>query len=172
MRMFLTAVILTTILVALPTQAHAAILTPAQRARLNAARTLTTASPLPARSATRIAAPAKKQSMLSQIWNSVGSAVLGSAGVAAGAVVAWYTLRKKKKTFTTYYEQIKAVQMRYMQALQTNMDKTIAANNFKKELTLIEEEAELNAAEKKLDQEQLTAIVNKVQRMIDEVTQK
>ncbi len=80
------------------------------------------------------------------------------------------TLRKKKKTFSTYYEQIKEAQRRYNQSLQSSTtNKAQVKSSFQKELTLIQEEAELNAAEKKLDQEQLTVIINKVKRMMDEI---
>ena len=114
--------------------------------------------------------PEKKPSLLTNIWNTIGPPILGSTGVIAGTAVAWYTLRKKNKTFTSYYGQISEAQQRYLQNLQSGeMDQAQAKANLKKELTLIQEEAELTAAQKKLDQEQLTAIINKVQRMIDDV---
>jgi hypothetical protein len=109
-----------------------------------------------------VRAPAKAPSLLSKIWSSVGAGVLGSVGVVAGAGVAWYTLNKKKKLFSVYYEQIKGAQQRF--SAEHNKE------NFKKELTLIQEDAELTAAQKKLDQEQLTAIINKIDRMMKEVS--
>lgn len=137
---------------------HAVTLTPRQRGALRFANTH------------GFGAPVKKQSLLNKTWSTIGPGILGSAGVAAGAAVAWYTLRKKKKTFSTYYEQIKEAQRRYNESLRSATgNKAQVKSSFKKELTLIQEEAELNAAEKKLDQEQLTAIINKVQRMMDEI---
>ncbi len=141
-----------------PSFSHAITLTPRQRAALRFANTH------------GFGTPVKKQSLLSKVWSTIGPGILGSAGVAAGAAVAWYTLRKKKKTFSTYYEQIKEAQNRYNQSLQSGTaNKAQVKSAFKKELTFIQEEAELNAAEKKLDQEQLTAIINKVKRMMDEI---
>ncbi len=111
----------------------------------------------------------KKQTLLQKIWSVVGPGILGSAGVLAGSAVAWYTLRKKTKTFTTYYQQISEAQRVYQSELTSgSTSKAQAKATYKKTLTLIQEEAELTAAQKKLDQEQLTAIVNKINRMLNE----
>ena len=146
-----------------PTLAHASAQTSNRPSRIFAV-----SSPVPVRIIRRPVA--KKQSIAGELWSTIGPPLLGSTGVIAGTAIAWFTLRKKKKTFTTYYEQISDVQKRYVQNLQSSsMAKSLVKANYTKELTLIQEEAEFTAAQKKLDQEQLAAIVNKVQRMKDEV---
>lgn len=149
--------------------AHAAVpratstLTPFQRAEIRAIREQ--------KPATRLQQPARPQSWFAKLWSTIGSGVLGSLGVVAGSAVAWYTLKKKSKTFNTYYDQIKDAQKRYTEQLASDtVNKATAKANFKKELILIQEEAELTAAKKKLDGEQLTAIVNKIQRMVNEIS--
>ncbi len=109
-------------------------------------------------------------SLENKIISTVGPAFLGSIGVVSGAAIAWYTLRKKNKTFISYYERIAQIQKRYDQILQNQtIDNTVAFNSLKRDLIQIQEEAELTAARKKLDQEQLTAIINKIDRILKDI---
>jgi hypothetical protein len=159
MKSFLICLFFLTFFLLTPTFTLAAGLTPAQQAKQHSF------SPLPVANSAAL-----KQPWYKKIWTAIGPGILGSAGVIAGAVIAWYTLRKKNKTFNTYYEQIRMAQKNYQQNVRSDaLNKAHINSNFKNELTLIQEEAELNAAQKKLDQEQLTAIINKVQRIIDEI---
>ncbi len=66
-----------TVLLLRPTFTHAITLTPRQRAALRFANTH------------GFGALVKKQSLLSKVWSTIGPGILGSAGVAAGAAVAW-----------------------------------------------------------------------------------
>lgn len=128
-------------------------------------RIIALVSPMPRRVVRRPAT--KNQSILQKIWSVIGPGILGSVGVIAGSAVAWYTLQKKNKTFSSYYSQIAEAQTQYEQELTSGVSKQAAKSKFKHRLTLIQEEAELTAAQKKLDGEQLTAIINKVQRMLN-----
>lgn len=110
----------------------------------------------------------KKTSLFSEIVQKVGPAVLGSGGLILGAVVAWYTLRRKTKAFDMYFQRIAAAQERYNQTiLLEGADKQKALKNLKSELVSIQEEVEMAVAKKKLDQEQLIAVSNKIQRILD-----
>jgi len=109
----------------------------------------------------------KKQSLWDQIVQKVGPAILGSGGVILGAVVAWYTLRRKTKAFDQYFNRIARAQEHYRQETSLpKADKEKAMKNLKGELVSIQEEVELAVAKKKLDQEQLIAVSNKIERIL------
>lgn len=149
--------------IALPLQVYATTLTPLQRAEMRYAKLHGFLTPAPLRKATT------QPSLIGQLWKNVGPAILGSTGVIAGAAIAWYTLRKKNKAFTSYYQRIGAAQERFEQELRSENDKSKAQKNIKRDLTQIQEEAELTAAQRKLDQEQLTAIINKIDRILKNI---
>jgi hypothetical protein len=104
-----------------------------------------------------------------QLFSSIEPAVLGSAGVIFGALVAWLTLRKKTKSFENYFDRISAANKSYQQKIsQDPSEKAQAHTQLKQELLSIQEEVELAVARKKLDQEQLIAVSNKIQRILDQ----
>lgn len=109
----------------------------------------------------------KKLTLWGQIMQKVGPAVLGSGGVIIGAAVAWYTLRKKTKAFDDYFHRITSAQNDYEQSLVRGIDPKSARNTLKTVLTGIQEEVELAVAKKKLDQEQLIAVSNKIGRILE-----
>jgi len=118
---------------------------------------------LPARTAAK-----KPTSLWDQIVQKVGPAILGSGGVILGAAVAWFTLRRKTKAFDVYFQRIALVQEAYRQEIaKSGVDKDKAKKNLKAELVSIQEEVELAVAKKKLDQEQLIAVSNKIERILD-----
>lgn len=104
--------------------------------------------------------PKPNSSWLTQAATSAGPAVLGSGGVIFGGALTWYTLRRKNKTFDIYFQRISQAQKNY----SANHDRSL----LKSELTSIQEEVELAVARKKLDQEQLIAVSNKVKRILEE----
>lgn len=104
----------------------------------------------------------KKQTPLQELWGKVGPAVLGSTGVAIGAVVAWYTLRRKTHALDAYLARISQAQEKFRAAA----DKTLGMASLKNELTGIQEEVEMAVARKKLDQEQLIAVSNRIDRIL------
>lgn len=110
----------------------------------------------------------KPTSWWSQISQKVGPAVLGSGGVILGAVVAWYTLRRKTKALDDYFDKIMKAEGQYhLTIAKPDADKKKAQSDLKTELTSIQEEVEMAVARKKLDQEQLIAISNKIDRILD-----
>ena len=118
---------------------------------------------LPARTTAK-----KPTSPLDQIVQKVGPAILGSGGVILGAAVAWYTLRRKTKALDDYFDRIARAQEKYRQAMdKPGVDQKEAKKELKAELTSIQEEVEMAVARKKLDQEQLIAIGNKIDRILD-----
>jgi len=110
----------------------------------------------------------KKTSPFNQIIGKIGPAILGSGGVILGAVVAWYTLRRKTKAFDVYFERISHAQEKYQQTIALGvMDRDKALYILKTELVSIQEEVEMAVARKKLDQEQLIAVSNKIERILN-----
>ncbi len=110
----------------------------------------------------------KKQSLWNEVMSKVGPAILGSGGVILGAVVAWYTLRRKTKAFDGYFERIARAQEKYQQTITAGtVDRDKALHMLKTELVSIQEEVEMAVARKKLDQEQLIAVSNKIERILN-----
>ena len=110
-----------------------------------------------------------KKTLMQFLTTTVLPGALGSAGVVGGAIFAWWALRNKNKAFESYLSQIKTEQNNFLLALQKQQDKNATIQMYRQALTRIQEDAETATAVKKLNAEHLTAIMNKIQRNLEEV---
>lgn len=92
---------------------------------------------------------------------------VGGLSILAGSLFAWWRVRKKGKTFKSYLQKIELAEQTY----QKNKGKTKesaqkALRDFKKTLTDFQNDIDLAAANKKIDEEQRTTLFHDLDRKL------
>ena len=101
------------------------------------------------------------------ILSTVVPAVGGSIGAVLAGVVGWGMLKKKNSTFTSYIKRIEALEKDYISANKNELSTIEHLKAHHREvLEKIQDEAETQAAVKKLTSEHLSVIVNRIQRYL------
>ncbi len=100
----------------------------------------------------------------------IGPALGGILTVLLGSGFTWFKLNRRKKTFNSYMKHFMDVETTYKTQLEQKEKN--AKKTFVDILLQIQQEVELAAADKKIDEEQRTAISHRIQRKLDEVGEK
>ena len=100
----------------------------------------------------------------------VAPSVAGGAVIALGSVLAWIHAQKRKKVFKKFMEDITTAEKDYSSSVLRNPKRhATSLSELKKTFLVLEEKADLSAANKNLDEEQRTTISNTIQRKLEEI---
>jgi len=96
--------------------------------------------------------------------------VVGGASIVAGSILAWLGRGKKQKQFKKYMEMVTSSEKVYSQAKIKN-PKTAGKQfaQLKDTFSKLQEEVDLAAANRKIDDQQRTTIENTIQRKLEEL---
>ncbi len=100
----------------------------------------------------------------------IGPALGGILTVALGSAFTLIKSNRKKKIFNAYMKHITDVEATYK--IQVEQKEKNAKKTLMEALQQIQQEAELAAADKKIDEDQRTAVSHRIQRKLDEVGEK